>query len=740
MGNNLEEFLRDVVKNMTYLKGVNLIKGKYDASKIMDGADENMNPLLFAEPTLNFDSRDMEGLPIHLYFKIAGDVIKMHYEFRVEAKKPEEQPAKAEANNVETNPDIQTKTSSNTSVQQIQTAKVLSKAKLIQTRASIKAPQQFRVAAKPTAAQQILQAKANAISAQANPVNTTTDTQPKQAEPINMDNVKPLLLSDLEIQMHIKNDDGKETTESLYHNMLFARPQTASGSRDWKSIDEFFSIKSAIEKGNVRITWSGKIQWVDISSPEMQENLKKPDYKPTPEITTVSGSIPIEVAFNSASHISMFDDVKDLLQWDYEILNDKKVYFKDPFKDDAIYFLPQEYRIKALPNNAPSMTTEIISENGNRKVLMRFGIAPYVHPNAKRDAYKIFLKRKGKQYCELRYGGYESARFEWGIEMADGKLYGQNGFTSITSNGNIEAAPESSFFIVLEAPADGLVDLFQDKIMNEGIEVGKVFFTVYDGLKNEKKELDGVPVKLNLHALAGLQPSVEITECKWPNYIAKITNTGSYPIEIGGAALSILRREKNCVKEAKHELKSTAVWPKTLAQGESTTVELSSDQTEAIKHRRIPLFWKINEGYWTDYICEPYHIRLPDANLEEVMCKTNESATFEHKTWELSIIPNFNWYDYPNMTAVQVEIKTKYGLDEKVTLMNDGVKPKIPMVTNLNADQKTQQAGEQIFEYRVRAITTNGPKDPPWCEWANDSGDTLFIYSDDLIPTETENT
>ena len=644
MGNaysNLENMLGQVVKNMTYLKGVNLVMGKYEAQSKIDGADENLNPLTLGAPTLKFDEREMNGLPIHLYFKIAGDVIKMVYEFRV-----------------------------------------------------------------------------------------VTD----------VDNAVPMLISDLNIVMHVKSGEGKETTEVLSHSMGASRTQVAHGEKTWKSIDEFVALKRSFENGDVYFTWSGKIQWVDVSSEEMKANIKKPDYRPQSQIVTIKDEIQIGKITpdaNSYTYVSMFDGVKNLLRWESEILDGKKVYFMDPFKDDAFYFLPQEYRIKALTSNAPDMTTEIHSENGGHKVLMRFRIAPYVHPNAKRDAYKIFQKRKKKEYCELRYGGYESARFEWGGEMRDGKLYGENGFNSITNNGDIEAAPESSFFIVMEAPADGLVKLFQENIMSGGIHIGDVFFSVYDGLENTTKELGPIPVKLNLHKLAALQPHVSITECKWPNYVAKITNTGLYPIEIGGAALSVIRREKNQVKEVKHELRSSAVWPKTLAKGKSMTVELDNDQVEKIKHRRIPLFWKIKEDYWTEYVCEPYQICLPDESLEEIMGKTNESAAYEHKAWELVLISNFNWYDYSDMTAVQVEIKNKFGVNEVVTLTEGGEKPRIPMVPNLSAEQKTQQAGEQVFEYRIRTISKNGPKNPEWGEWMSDSGCTLFIYGDDLSPAKT---
>ena len=643
MGNTLENLgvmLGEVVQRMCYLKGVNLIKGEYNGLDKMEGVDDNMNNLVLGTPTLKFDERDMEGFPIHLYFYVAGDAIKMHYEFNVKT------------------------------------------------------------------CEHILDKAPDAV---------------------------PMLITNLSLEMVIKDDCARiATKEKLRYNMLSLRPQVASGERTWNSLDEFFEIKRAFEEDRVEFCWGAIAQWVNVSSKEMQENLKKPDYKPESQNVKFSGRIPVRnVLSNTNLYKSMFGQVSDLLHWEYETMEGGNgVYFMDPFKDDALYFLPQEFRIRALSNNAPDMTTEIVSENGGHKILMHFGIAPYVHPNAKRDLYKIFYSRKKKKYCEIRYGGYESAEFDTSHgELADGNLYGANGFKLITNNKDIKATPESSFDIVFEVPSDGLVCTFQENIMmndDVGIHIGDVFFTVVEGLDKKEKKLGPIPVRMNLHKLASLQPHVSITECKWPNYTAKITNTGLYPIEIGGVALSVLRREKNQVKDVKHELKCGTSLPQTLARGESMIVKLSDDQVQKIKHRRFPLFWKIREDYWTEFICEPYHIRLHDEDLKEILEKTNESAAYEYQEWTVSVTTNFDWYDYPDLLAVQVEVKNNFGVNKVVTL-KENEESNISMDSNLNARMKTQQAGERNFEYRVRAIVKNGPQNPTWSEWESYFGDVLFI-------------
>ena len=205
------------------------------------------------------------------------------------------------------------------------------------------------------------------------------------------EDAKPLIMTNLDIKMHIPGNDGHETIVTLNHAMLNVRPQVALGSIKWKNYEEFFSLKDAILNDKVYLTWTGDVQWLDVDDDETKKLLEDTAHNPQPHVEHLSGTIPLVATPDK----KMFDGVKNLLCWEYEILDERKVYFKDPLKDNMIYFLPQEYRIMALPSNAPDMSTEIKpdAENGF-KALMRFRIAPYVHPNAKRDAYRIFLKKQ----------------------------------------------------------------------------------------------------------------------------------------------------------------------------------------------------------------------------------------------------------------------------------------------------------------------------------------------------------
>ena len=554
----------------------------------------------------------------------------------------------------------------------------------------------------------------------------------------------PMILRNLNIKL-IYPDHTQ--TLNFYMNRS-QRPQEASGTEKWKDIQNFIALKKAILKeGGAKIEWSGKFLWFDITSPELQEKLKQENAPIEPQSTTVGGTIDIDALEDS----HMFEDVKNLLCWEKETFLDNEghshtVYFKDPFKDDAIYFLPQEYRIKALSNNAPDITTEIVDEEGGRKILTRIRIAPYVNPNAKRNAYTVFLRRKGKKYCELRYGGFNCARFEWGQEMPDGKLYGKEGYSSIVPVEEIQAGPESSFVIVLKTPYDGAVQLFQDKLLNEGIAIGNVYFKVYDGIDAEKEhELGPIPVELNMHKLTGIHPEVKTDQCTWPNYIATITNRGQYPIKIGGLTLSLLKWKNNKVTDAEHNLMymSDKGLPVTLDCDASVSVKLTEEQADKIKHAKF-LGMGTNEDYWNQFICEPYTIRLNDEDLKEIITKTNESAATPLEEWTQTIMADFNWSDHPDLKVLQIGLRNKFGINEIVSMVNGDEQTKVSMTPNLNAALQSKNDEKRIFEYRIRQILNDGPTDSEWTAWRTntDMNGLLFIYEDDLkeptVPDEPD--
>ena len=92
MGYSIKDALLEAANSITHFNGFNYIKGKYNTQTKMEGINSTWNDVELAAPTLVFDKRNMDGTPINLHFNIDGDVIKMHYEFRVESKIQDIQP------------------------------------------------------------------------------------------------------------------------------------------------------------------------------------------------------------------------------------------------------------------------------------------------------------------------------------------------------------------------------------------------------------------------------------------------------------------------------------------------------------------------------------------------------------------------------------------------------------------------------------------------------------------------
>lgn len=549
----------------------------------------------------------------------------------------------------------------------------------------------------------------------------------------------PLLICEASLYLEYKDETDKSHRLLLKHVLNDRREQNLIGDIQIDRADIFLALKDVITKGGASISWTAKISWLDVSSEEMQANISNSEYKPNPITSTIYGTIPIAVTEESASYDTMFKQAEGILCWEKLIgPNDELIYFMDTMRDDTICFLPQEYRVKAMDTNAPEMTTSLESEgaNGGFHALIRFRIGPHILPSAKREAYQFLQNRKGKKYFKLRYAGYDSARFEWGAEMEGGSLYGPDGFKALSCDEKIEAAPESSFFIVMRSPTDGLINLFHELITQKGIVIGNVFFTVHEGLTGEnKREIGPIPVKLDLQELTGFQTQVSILEntdkeIKMPFYQAKITNHGKYALVIGGVEMTARHWKKNEVTDVYRNLRCTNAWPTTLNPGESIIVSLTQEQISNMKKKQALFF--IDKDYWNELTCEPYDIRLLDKDIKSIVNEYNQDAVYDLDKWVLKVGTNFEWADFPNLIAVWVHLKNNLGVDEKVALIK-GEEAKVIITPNLNALIKTQSSEKRVFNYRVALVTRDNADASSWSEWTTYSeADNLYIIEEDI--------
>ena len=561
----------------------------------------------------------------------------------------------------------------------------------------------------------------------------------------------PMKLSDLRLQFCYNDPEGGSPTKIDVNNplMLWLRPQVAIEKKVWK-FEEFRRLKQIIDEGDAYFAWQGIVQWLDVSDPKVKAQLESNDPKnePVPNQVSLSGEIPINVTPNSDSYKSMYGKVNSMVNWEMVIIDsDHRIYFKDLVLHNEVNVLPQEYRVKALIDNRPEMSINVEPGEGTScKAVFRFRFSPYMHPNTKRKLYGLYKQRSGKNYCGTRFGGYEKVEFEWGSDMKDGVLYGANGFVNLKGkDAKEDKENEGDFLITLESPEDGLIKWFLDKITKEeGLELGKVYFTVkMEGSKGNKR-LDGIPVILDLRKLTAF--SLDVTPVRnnkktkgvnMPYYQADIVNPGTYPVEIGGVALSVHHLGKYIIKNAEHYLNCTNTWPQVLQPGQKITVELTRDQIETLKRKTPILKIEYDKGYWDRLICEPFNVRLLDNDLSSIVNKYNEEAIYQLDDWHLEVRSNFNWADYPTLTAIQVKLTHEYGLNTIITLDREQNKKTVNMLPNMNAKLKSQSSIK--YKYCVGAVV-QGHDDPIWGDvkektgGANDQSGLYISQIKNLIP------
>ena len=75
----LKEILQTALNKMAYLDGVSFIQGQYSSQEKIEGMDSNSQTVVYGKPVLEFEKLSMEGTPIHMYFKMDGEKVKLEY-------------------------------------------------------------------------------------------------------------------------------------------------------------------------------------------------------------------------------------------------------------------------------------------------------------------------------------------------------------------------------------------------------------------------------------------------------------------------------------------------------------------------------------------------------------------------------------------------------------------------------------------------------------------------------------
>lgn len=561
----------------------------------------------------------------------------------------------------------------------------------------------------------------------------------------------PLVMTDIKISMHIGTGEaGKYTVKSLTVYSAPVQHQRATGEVDL-SLEEFYNVKQQFEKNNIYFTWSSDVKWIDISKEETQAKIKTEGFN---KFVSTTHFISEKLEVNASADIEKcLKGVASLLKWQYkEFEKNYNIYYKDTMVDNVYNFLPQVFRIKASEiTNAPQMKLSLKvgdapTNNATNKLLIEFNMAPYIHPNAKRDLYNQIRRTDGIKYCSLDYGGYESAEFEWSDKMKVG-YFSSLGIKPLVEEKNIEAAPGSIFSISFEATLEAY-ELLRKDLKEGGIEVGNVYFNVKNGFNNKIEKLGPIKVELDLKKLVDPNLEIEILEISEEKakkgkglfgkikslfdkekidlpYQALITNRGDYPLEISNAALSIIAEDKNKkLLDVAHDLKINSVLPVILKKGESSLVELTPDQIKILRKKNTAFFDLIDtRNYWTRLECEPYKVQLLPEYIQAII--SDIETVYLFKTWTLSIsIAQTVWVLFPEIIQVEVNVKNEYGVDEIITF-TDSASKDVVMARDIRAVLATKQNSQQEYTYRYRVVTKTAGSD--WTPWSAPCTSSLFI-------------
>ena len=551
-------------------------------------------------------------------------------------------------------------------------------------------------------------------------------------------------LTNVKVSLSILDDAGNKTSPVVQSfSSPITLPQTISGTV-YFTLQEFTFIEQRIEKGfnsgnpQLLFKWDADVAWVPLADyTKFMEEKDSSKRKSMHATYRVSGELAANVDYTNEY---LYQGVKGLLNWEQVIIegSDYNIWFKDAMEANAYYFLPQIFRIKANPvTNAPEMSFSLVRDPGADptdpralKVRMSFEMVPYYHPRAERDLYREIKKRSGGnvKICNIKYGGYEDARFCKREEKSIDALFHQLGVKSLNDD-VIKTSPDSSFNICLESSLDAFNGIRQ-KLLEGGIHIGNVIISVKEGMKDTIREIP-IEAKLDLMKVAGTNIGINVMEStekkyRFPHEV-KLTNNGKYKIEIGGCEMSMISEKKGTERDVFHELKTDSSWPLILAPGESKGIALQESDMKQLNKKNTFLGFNYRK-YWTTLICQPYSVHLCKEDLNGIIEDIEDHASSDIKMWELELVLRFDWSSLSEVETVEIEVRNDDYAKDEIVRMNRGTESVvINMSANLTAIRQAQLITNRKFQYRIRAVLKDGTT--PWSSYQENEGNSLYVFS-----------
>ena len=418
-------------------------------------------------------------------------------------------------------------------------------------------------------------------------------------------------------------------------------------------------------------------------------------------------------------------EVKDL-KWQVvsipKIGENYTIAYRPTAQVDMFYFLPQVFRIKAKeqsgePKISINMNAGSDAQPASYHINIGITLIPYYNPLAKKDLYQELNRftKGGTKFCELRLGGYKSAKFE----LRDAYAGDNAVFRGKIPDSIAVIDPVNGFTLTVDCSLESF-DFFKREITeNDGIIIGDIVFELLSGNSgNEETSIQRIPVELNVRKLAGIpiaiNPVVQTTSDIPAIEGFTINNTNTFPVTIGGTDVTLLSAIEDTIYYADYVVGVLDnPWPMLLASNQTQQVSLNKKEIDAIDDR-----------FWTQLICEPFGISI-NTNPDEILGKVIDYATGDPQVWHLEVsCPLFErWADiddatlapFKQITSITVEVKNQE--DAIFSLKLDKRKPvdTLNMARSISQILKSQQLTSRKYQYRVGTVYIINP--PYWTEW-----------------------
>lgn len=544
----------------------------------------------------------------------------------------------------------------------------------------------------------------------------------------------PLKLTDIKIYLKNFTDSQNPLYQELSANYLPVTPQRISAYSTF-TFEEFVYLQESFAQGILGFYWTAQIPYYDLDNPKIQEWVNNPGAE-RPPVSTYFAKGETGPVFIDKLDDNAYAKVKSLLTWQHQTVAAGEVWYKDTMLNNTFDFMPQIYRIKADPMTNTPMMSIVMKAGENRddfssyRILIGFDIGPYFHPKAERDLYRIIKQRSSgkRSYCLFSYGGYDSSSFQWDPEFENGIL-NDLGIKALKGSREVETAPDSSFSISLESPIDSFT-LLKEKLTEKSLYIGNVILETKEGLKETPKQIP-IKVELDLRKLTGNGIYVAVLDggdkkVNFP-YQFSMTNTGKYPVEVGGCEMSYYSTKKGVVRDSIHGLQTTTKFPFDLEPGESRVLELNDVTIKELKKKNT--FLGINMSrYWNELVCQPHSIRLKDKDITRIIHDYEDLATDDPAIWKLKL-DIMDWDSIPNLMKLDFQLRSTYGEDITVSFNRSKTSEEVIMAKNLSAILSTMKSEEgKRYEYRMMAVYNDHAGE--WTEWQSGDGNanTFYLY------------